>query len=125
MDENECSKRIIGAAIEVHRVLGVGLLESAYESALAIELASRGLGFERQVSVPVRYKGTDLGDAYRIGLLVEGLVIVEVKAVSALAPIHTAQVLTYLRLSGRKLGLLLNFHAESMRAGTRRIANQL
>jgi GxxExxY protein len=123
VDENECSKRIIGAAIEVHGVLGTGLLESAYERALAVELVQRGVRIERHVLLPARYKGVDLGDAYRIDLLVEGLVIIEVKALVCFAPIHTAQILTYLRMAGKKLGLLLNFHAPSMRAGVRRVAN--
>jgi GxxExxY protein len=125
MDANPCAPVIIGAAIEEHRHLGIGVLESAYEAALAIELAHRGLHFERQIPLPAHYKGVDLGDAYRLDLLVEGVVIVEIKALARLAPIHTAQLLTYLRLSERKLGLLLNFHAESMREGIRRIANDL
>ncbi|WP_293001671.1 GxxExxY protein [Nevskia sp.] len=125
MDENECSKIIIGAAIEVHNELGAGLLESAYEAALAIEFTDRRLQFHRQLALPARYKGVELGDAYRIDFLVEDLVIVELKAVTALAPVHSAQVLTYLRLSGKRLGLLFNFHADSIRDGTRRVVNQL
>ncbi len=125
MDENECSKIIIGAAIEVHNELGAGLLESAYEAALAIEFTERRLQFHRQLALPARYKGVELGDAYRIDFLVEDLVIVELKAVTALAPVHSAQVLTYLRLSGKRLGLLFNFHADSIRNGTCRIVNQL
>ncbi|MCX7072017.1 MAG: GxxExxY protein [Gammaproteobacteria bacterium] len=125
MDENECSKIVIGAAIEVHTELGIGLLESAYEAALAIELAARGLHFHRQLALPARYKGNDLGDSYRVDFLIEDAVIVELKAVIALAPVHSAQVLTYLRLSGKRLGLLFNFHADSLRDGTRRIVNQL
>ena len=125
MDENGISKSVIGAAIEVHSILGVGLLESAHESALAIELEQRGLVFRRQLLLPVQYKGVEVGDGYRVDFLVEERVVVEVKAVSHLAPVHTAQVLTYLRLMGKRLGLLLNFHAESMRAGVKRIANQM
>ena len=123
MDENECSKIIIGAAIEVHGVLGTGLLESAYENALAVELVQRGRRIQRQVVLPARYKGVDISDAYRIDLLVEDQVIIEVKTVLAFAPVHTAQLLTYLRMANKKLGLLLNFHAPSMRAGVKRVAN--
>ncbi len=125
MDENECSKSIIGAAIEVHRVFGAGLLESAYERALAVELEQRGMRYVRQILLPVTYKGIELAEAYRLDLVVEDLVIVEIKAVLALAPVHTAQLLTYLRLADKKLGLLLNFHSESMRSGIRRVANNV
>ena len=125
MDENECSKSIIGAAIEVHRVLGAGLLESAYERAMAVELEQRGIRAARQVLLPVTYKGVELDEAYRIDLLVENRVVVEIKAVLAFAPVHTAQLLTYLRLADRRLGLLLNFHSESMRSGIKRVANNV
>ena len=125
MHENECSKSIIGAAIEVHRVLGVGLLESAYERAMAVELDQRGMRIEKQILLPAIYKGVELPEAYRLDLLVENLVIVEIKAVAVLGPVHTAQLLTYLRLAGKRLGLLLNFHSESMRSGIRRVANHI
>ena len=125
MDENECSKSIIGAAIEVPRVLGVGLLESAYERAMAVELEQRGIRAARQVLLPVTYKGVELDEAYRIDLLVENRVVVEIKAVLAFAPVHTAQLLTYLRLADKRLGLLLNFHSESMRSGIKRVANNV
>lgn len=125
MNENECSNIVIAAAIEVHRTLGVGLLESAYELALAIELGQRDIGFERQIPLSARYKGVDLGDAYRLDFLVENSVIVELKTVTGFAPIHSAQLLTYLRLANKKLGLLLNFHAETMRGGIKRVANDL
>ena len=125
MDENDCSNLIIGAAIEVHRELGVGLLESAYELAMAVELEQRGLRFERQIPLAASYKGVALGDAYRIDLLVEGSVIVEIKAVASLAPIHSSQLLTYLRLAHKRLGLLLNFHSGSMRSGIKRVVNRL
>ena len=125
MDENECSKSIIGAAIEVHRVLGAGLLESAYERAMAVELEQRGIRAARQVLLPVTYKGVELDEAYRIDLLVENRVVVEIKAVLAFAPVHTAQLLTYLRLADKRLGLLLNFHSESMRSGIKRVANNV
>lgn len=125
MHENECSTIIIGAAIDVHRELGVGLLESAYEAAMGYELRSRGLSFARQVLLPARYKGIDLDEAYRLDMVVENRVIVEIKAVQSLAPIHAVQLLTYLRFADRRLGLLLNFHASSMREGTRRVVNRL
>lgn len=92
---------------------------------MAIELAQRGLRFERQAPLPARYKGVPLGDAYRLDLLVEGCVIVEIKAVARLAPIHASQLLTYLRLSQCRLGLLLNFHERTMRAGIQRVVNDL
>jgi len=125
VDENECSKSIIGAAIEVHRILGVGLLESAYERAMAVELEQRGIQVAKQTLLPVTYKGIELDEAYRLDLLVENLVVVEIKAVVAFAPVHTAQLLTYLRLANKRLGLLLNFHSESMRSGIRRVANNV
>ena len=125
MDENDCATAVIGAAIDVHRELGVGLLESAYELAMAIELEQRGLRFRRQITLPAVYKGVDLGDAYRLDFLVEDLVIIEIKAVTSLAPIHSAQMLTYLRLTKKRLGMLLNFHANTIREGTRRVVNDL
>jgi GxxExxY protein len=125
VDENECSKLILGAAIEVHRELGVGLLESAYEAALCHELRERSLHYSRQVLLPVRYKGVELGEAYRLDLVVEERVIVEIKAVESLAPIHAVQLLTYLRFADKRLGLLLNFHSAAMRDGIRRVVNRL
>ena len=125
MDENECSKLIIGAAIEVHRELGVGLLESAYEAALCYELRQKGLRCDRQVLLPARYKGVDLEEAYRLDVVVEDRVILEIKAIGKLVPIHAVQLLTYLRFAEMRLGLLLNFHAAWMREGIRRVVNQL
>jgi GxxExxY protein len=125
MDENALSKVIIGAAIQVHRELGPGLLESAYEECLAYELSSQYVPFERQQAIPVLYKGIQLDCGFRVDLLVGGLVIVELKAVDELAPIHDAQVLTYLKLTGCKLGLLLNFNALRMRNGIRRLVLNL
>ena len=113
---------ILGAALEVHRALGPGLLESAYEACLVWELESKGLRVERQVAVPVVYKGVRLELGYRVDLLVENAVIVELKAVKALEPIHTAQILTYLRLSGVRVGLLLNFNAELLKHGIKRVS---
>ena len=121
MDENTLSKQIIGAAIEVHRQLGPGLLESAYEECLAYELGLRQVPFERQKPVPVVYKQVHLDCGFRLDLLVGGLVVVELKAVDALASVHEAQVLTYLKLSRCKLGLLLNFNVPVMRDGIKRL----
>ncbi|MCP4418254.1 MAG: GxxExxY protein [Chloroflexi bacterium] len=124
-NENPLSKEIIGAAIEVHRQLGPGLLESAYEECLAHEFGLRQILFERQKAVPVVYKDTRLDCGYRLDFLVGGLVIVELKAVLGLAPIHEAQVITYLKLTNLKLGLLLNFNVKLMKRGIKRIALNL
>ncbi len=113
--------RIIGSAIEVHRTLGPGLLESAYEDCLCRELSLRGIRFERQLQLPIVYKGVKVGDAFRVDLLVEDEIAVELKAVSALEPIHSAQLLTYLRLGGWHLGLLINFNEEMLKNGVRRL----
>jgi GxxExxY protein len=125
MDENALSKVIIGAAIEVHRQLGPGLLESAYEECLAHELSLRQIPFERQKPVPIEYKGVQLDCGFRLDFLVDRLVVVELKAVDKLAPIHEAQVLTYLRLTGCKLGLLLNFNALKLSSGIKRMVLDL
>lgn len=125
MTENEISSKIIGAAIEVHRQLGPGLLESSYEKCLAFELSQTGLDFKTQVSVPVFYKGIRLEVGCRLDILVEEKVIIEVKTVSELAPIHTAQLLTYLKLTGIKLGLLINFNTIKLIDGVKRVANNL
>ena len=124
-DEDALSHEIIGAAIEVHRHLGPGLLESAYEECLAYEFAQCGLPFERQKPLPVQYKGVKLDCGFRLDFLVGKLVVVEVKAVEALAPVHSAQVLTYLRLAGCKLGLLLNFSEWRMGDGIKRLVLNL
>ncbi len=108
---------IRGAAIEVHRHLGPGLLESAYEECLCHELALRGVRFERQVALPVEYKGVKLDCGYRMDLLVESRVVIEVKSVEAVARVHEAQLLTYLRLSGHRVGLLMNFNVPLMTKG--------
>jgi GxxExxY protein len=110
---------IISAAIEVHRLLGPGLLESTYQSCLGYEFVQKGMRFERQVPVPVVYKGTALDCGYRLDLLVGGDIIVEVKSVDKLLPIHTAQVLTYLRLTGARRALLLNFNGLTLKQGLR------
>ena len=121
MDENTISRHIVDAAIEIHRNLGPGLLESAYQQCLAYELATRGISFEMEKPIPVVYKGVKLDCGFRLDLLVAGLVVVEVKSVDELAPIHEAQTLTYLRLTGCKLGILLNFNVPLMRDGIKRI----
>ncbi len=124
--ENEISHKIIGAAIEVHKILGgPGLLEGIYESCLCRELALRGLKVESQLPVPVNYKGSIVRDPLYIDALVEGIVIVEVKAIEKLYPIHHAQLLTYLRLSGKKLGLLINFGEPYVKNEIARIVNGL
>jgi GxxExxY protein len=125
MEINEVSRAVIGAAIEVHRALGPGLLESAYEAALAHQLRLDGLTVLRQAQISVAYKGIELAEAYRMDLLVEDLVVVEVKAVEKLQAIHTAQLLTYLRFSGKPLGLLLNFNSRVLHRGVQRIVNPL
>ena len=123
--EDLLSKRIIAAAIEVHRNIGSGLLESAYERCLYKELVDAGNDVERQVELPVNYKGMCLNCGYRLDLVVNKLVIVELKVVRRLEPIHDAQLLTYLRLSGIKLGILLNFNVLLMRDGIKRVVNDL
>jgi GxxExxY protein len=123
--ENDFTRDIIGAAVEVQRVLGVGLLESAYTAALTIELADRGIQFEQEVPIAGHYKGKSLGVAYRADLIVEKTVIVEVKAVEAVTPLHRAQLLSYLRLSGLKLGLLINFHGFPVVKFVHRVVNKL
>jgi GxxExxY protein len=117
------SHEVIGAAIEVHRVLGAGLLESVYEVALCRELWLRGVSTERQVAVPVTYKGADLKCDLRLDLVVEKKIIVEVKTVDKLISIHRTQLLTYLRLRGLWLGLLINFNVDVLRDGVRRVLN--
>lgn len=115
------SKVIIGAAIEVHRVLGPGLLESAYEACLCRELTLRSINFERQVPLPLQYKGVQLDCGYKLDILVEQLVIIEIKSVESLEPIHHAQLLTYLRLKQIWLGLLINFNTPILRQGIKRL----
>jgi GxxExxY protein len=120
---NRITDNIIGAAIEVHRSLGPGLLESAYEACLVFELVQHGLKVEQQKPLPVVYREVKLDCGYRLDLLVEGEVIVEIKAVDRLAPIHEAQLLSYLKLSGCKVGLLINFNVKILKHGFRRLVN--
>ena len=124
MTDAQLTHEIIGAAMEVHRALGPGLLESAYEECLAKELTIRNLRFERQKPLPLVYKDTKLDCGYRVDLLVEGRVVVELKAIEAIPPICEAIVLTYLRLSGCRIGLLINFHVVVLKDGIRRLVHQ-
>lgn len=121
MTDQQLTHEIIGSAIEVHRALGPGLLESAYEECVAKELTLRNICFERQKAMPLVYKNTKLDCGYRVDFLVDGRVVVELKSVEALAPIHDAIVLTYLRLSGCRIGLLINFNVSALREGIRRL----
>ncbi|CAM3436117.1 GxxExxY protein [Aequorivita lipolytica] len=123
MTENELSSKIIGACIEVHKQLGPGLLESTYEVCLAHELRTLGLEFKQQVPLPVIYKGIKLNAGYRIDMIVEERIIIEIKSIEVLAPIHTAQILTYLKLKELKLGLLINFNSVKVVDGIKRIIN--
>jgi GxxExxY protein len=125
MEEPDCSHAIIGAAVEVQRVLGTGLLESAYAGALAVELNERGLRAAREVAITGKYKGVDLGVMYRADFVVEDTVILEIKAMNGLLDAHRAQLLSYLRCSGHKIGLLLNFHAFPVTKGIHRVVNNL
>ncbi len=120
---DQITDSIIGAAIEVHRALGPGLLESAYEACLAFELAERGLKIEQQKPLPVIYREVKLDCGYRLDILVENAVIVEIKVVDRLAPIHKAQLLSYLRLSGCKVDLLINFNVKVLKDGIVRVVN--
>jgi GxxExxY protein len=113
----DLTQEILGAAIEVHRALGPGLLESAYEECLCHELTLRGLAYKRQVDLPLKYKGVTLDCGYRLDVVVEDPVILELKCVEEILPIHEAQLLTYLRLSGKKIGLLINFNVPVLRDG--------
>ena len=125
MDENQISYRIIGAALDIHKSVGPGLLESAYENALVFELQEAGFEVKSQLALPFNYKGKHLDVGYRIDLMVENKVIVEIKSVENLLPVHHAQLLTYLRLSGRKLGLLINFNSSKLNEGIHRVVNNL
>lgn len=125
MQPNDISAGIIDAAMQVHSALGPGLLESAYEGCLAFELADRGFPVCRQVELPVHYRGHCIEIGYRLDLLIADQVIVEIKAVDRLAPIHEAQLLSYLKLSGKRLGLLLNFNVVHMKDGIKRLVHHL
>ena len=123
MDINHLTGKVIGAAIEVHKTLGPGLLESAYEECLCRELQLSKFSYERQKSLPVEYKGVMLDCGYRLDLVVEGKLIVELKSCDTLQPIHEAQLLTYLKLTNIKVGLLINFNVPVLKDGIKRMAN--
>jgi len=125
MTENELSNKIIGIAINIHRAIGPGLLESAYETALTYDLRESGLFAEKEVDAPFIYKNVRQEVGYKIDILVEKKVLIEVKSVEALAPLHFAQTLTYLRLTNLKLGLLINFNSVLLKDGIHRIVNKL
>ena len=125
MDINQLSSMIIGGAIEVHTNLGPGLLESAYETCLCHELELRKIKFKRQESLPIIYKGKKLDCGYRLDIVIENKIIVELKSVEKIEPIHKAQLLSYLKLSGQKLGLLFNFNVPVMKDGIVRLVNNL
>jgi GxxExxY protein len=118
---DELTEKVIGAAIEVHRSIGPGLLESAYQECLCRELSLRRIPYVSQVILPAEYKGVRLDCSYRIDLLVDSAVVVEIKAVAALEPVHKAQLLTYMRLGGWRIGLLMNFNVPALRNGIRRV----
>ncbi len=123
MDQDPITPQVIGAAIRVHTELGPGLLENAYEACLAYELRQSGLSVRCQLDLPLHYRGITLDVGYRMDMLVEELVVVELKVVDAILPVHCAQLLSYLRLSQKPIGLLLNFKVSQMRQGIRRIVN--
>jgi GxxExxY protein len=125
MNENELSRIVFDAALNVHKALGPGLLESAYEECLYYELASSGLLVEKQKSLPLVYKEVELEIGYRVDLLLENKLIIEIKSVEELNDIHLAQILTYLKLSNCKLGMLINFNVVLIKDGIRRVANNL
>ena len=121
-DINQLTEQVIGAAIEVHRILGPGLLESAYQKALAHEMKLRGLAFEEQKLCPITYKDLVIEDAFRLDFLVAGVVVVEIKALDVLLEVHDAQVLTYLKFTGCHIGLLMNFRSTMLTRGLKRLA---
>jgi len=125
VDENAIGNEVLKSAMKVHTSLGPGLLESVYELCLVHELSKGGLKAERQVALPVRYGGLEIDGGFRVDMLVEDSVIVEIKAVEKLMPVHKSQLLTYLRLGGCKLGYLLNFNVAHMRDGIKRVVNGL
>jgi GxxExxY protein len=120
---NHITEKIIGCAIEVHRALGPGLLESAYEECLSFELSQSNISFEKQVPLPVIYKGVKLECGYRMDLVIDRLIVVEIKAVERILPVHEAQLLSYLKLANKPLGLLINFHVPVLKNGLKRIRN--
>jgi len=122
-DVNDLTGEVIGAAIEVHRILGPGLLESVYEECLCIEMGLRGIPYERQKRLPIEYKGNEVEDNLRLDVVADGRVIVELKACDGILPIHEAQLLTYLKLTKTRVGLLINFNVPVLRTGIKRMVN--
>lgn len=125
MRENDMAREIVDASFKIHTRLGAGLLESVYEAVMAYELQKRGLRFERQKPIRVVYDGIDLGEGFRADFIVEDLVIIELKSVEVVTPVHKKQLLTYLRLTNKHLGLLINFNTDLIKNGITRIANNL
>ncbi len=125
MNENDISYEVIGIAIELHRTIGPGLLESAYENALAYDLRENGFNVRQQVSLPFVYKGVNMEVGYRVDLIINDIVLIELKSVDSLAPVHFAQTLTYLKLSNIKLGLLINFNSKLLKDSIHRVVNRL
>ncbi|MFK8059328.1 MAG: GxxExxY protein [Polaribacter sp.] len=125
MDNNKITEKIIGAAIEVHKALGPGLLESAYQECLYYELKSLGLNVKKEIALPIVYKEIKLNHGYRIDLLVENEIVLELKTVEAFTDVHSAQILTYLKLGNYPLGLLINFHTKLLKNGIKRFINTL
>jgi len=123
MENNKITEKIIGAAIEVHRTLGPGLLESAYQECLLFELKSQNLNVEKEKALPIVYKDIKLDHGYRIDLLIENKIVIELKTVEYLTDVHTAQVLTYLKLGNYPIGLLINFHTKLLKNGLKRFIN--
>ena len=123
MNENQIAKEVVDAAVKVHTKLGPGLLESVYEAVLARELERRGLSVERQIPIPIEYEGLRFDEGFRADIIVDGKVILELKSVEQLAKVHHKQLFTYLKLADKRLGLLLNFGADLMKEGIKRIAN--
>ena len=121
MNVNDITGQVIGAAIEVHKTIGPGLLENIYEECICVELSNRGIPFERQKEIEIEYKGIKLESKYRIDILVNNLIVVELKSCDALLPIHEAQLLTYLKLTELKVGLLINFNVPILKEGIRRL----
>src|SRR5215204_2717343 len=125
MEINDVTGQVIDAAMKVHQALGPGLLESAYEACLIYELRKRGLTVAGQAPLPIVYEEVHLEVGYRMDLVVEGMVVVEIKSVEAVVPIHKAQLISYLKLSGHKVGLLINFNVELLKDGVTRLVNKL
>jgi len=125
MHENQISSKILDCSIKVHKTLGPGLFESVYEEALCFELQNIGLNFERQIGIPVIYEGVKMELGFRADIIVEDKVIIELKSVETIAPVHKKQLLTYLKITGKKLGLLINFNEALLKDGITRIVNNL